>query len=80
VADIPVGVVAAAATALLAGDAAPVAVDLATPLAGAPEGEAAAVRRRLQAEILLLNADRFARLQIIQSLLAPAQPPAAPRP
>lgn len=76
VADIPVDTVATAATQMLAGDASLVAVTLATPLASAPEGEGTAVKQRLQQEILSLNADRFARLQIIQSLLAPPTPPA----
>lgn len=78
VADIPVEAVVAAANQMLAGDTSPVAVTLATPLAGAPEGETTAVKQRLQREILSLNADRFARLQIIQSLLAPPPPSAPP--
>jgi ADP-heptose:LPS heptosyltransferase len=78
--DIPVATVIAAAERLLAGDASPVRVSLPTPLAAAPAGEMAAVKHRLQDEVLALNADRFARLQIIQSLLAQQQaPPAAPR-
>jgi ADP-heptose:LPS heptosyltransferase len=77
VADIPVGVVVLAAQQLLAGDAAPLVLPLATPLAAAPEGELAAVKTRLQDEVLSLNADRFARLQIIQSLVAQRQAPAA---
>jgi len=81
VADIPVATVLAAAGQMLVGDASPVTVDLATPLADAPEGEAAAIKRRLQEEIIALNADRFARLQIIQSLTAPpATPPSSPPP
>ncbi len=78
VADIPVDAVVTAAQQLLAGNAAAVNVPLATPVASATEGELAAVKRRLQEEILALNADRFARLQIIQSLLAFQQSP--PRP
>lgn len=78
VADIPVEAIVTAAKEVLAGHFAPVAVELATPLASAPEGEAGALRRRLQEEVLSLNADRFARLQIIQSLVAP--PPAAANP
>ena len=73
VADLPVEAVTTAAAQLLAGDHSTVAVHLATPLAGAPEGESLAVRRRLQEEILTLNADRFARLQIIQNLLVQSQ-------
>lgn len=85
VTDIPVEAVSAAAIEMLARNAAPAAITLATPVVSAPEGESAAVRRRLQEEILALNADRFARLQIIQSLVAQAQsapvppvPPAEP--
>ncbi|MEY4938645.1 MAG: hypothetical protein RIQ93_380 [Verrucomicrobiota bacterium] len=80
VTDIPVDAVIAAANEMLAGNAAPVAITLATPVAHAPEGEPAAVLRRLQEEILTLNADRFARLQIIQSLVAQAQTGAQPVP
>lgn len=69
VADIPPETVIAAAEQMLAGNAAPVAIDLRTPLATDPAEETRAIRRRLQEEILALNADRFARLQIIQSLL-----------
>jgi glycosyltransferase involved in cell wall biosynthesis len=64
---------------VLAGRAGALTVTIATPL------PAAALTERLQHEVLYLNADRFARLQIIQSLLAPpdtattptATPPAA---
>lgn len=80
VADIPVDAVLAAAAQMLAGNSAPVAVSLATPLADAPGGEPLALRDRLQAEVLMLNADRFARLQIIQSLLAPAIDPSPATP
>jgi ADP-heptose:LPS heptosyltransferase len=80
VTDIPVDVVVLAAKQMLAGDATPIVQPLATPVARAPEGELAAVKARLQEEILALNADRFARLQIIQSLLAFQQSPPAPRP
>ena len=66
VADLPLATVEQAITALLAGDTGVMAVELRTPL---PETQ---LVRRLQEEILQLNADRFARLQIIQSLLAPA--------
>ncbi len=75
VTDIPVEIVATAAREMLLGQATTTEVAIATPLAGALEGEPSAVRRRLQEEVLSLNADRFARLQIIQSLLA--SPPAA---
>lgn len=77
VADLPVETVLGAAEAMLAGDAAPVAHRVSIPVAAA-EGEAEAVRKRLQSEVLMLNADRFARLQIIQNLLAPSPAPAAP--
>ncbi len=80
VADIPVAAVVDAAEQVLTGNISPVPVALRTPLADAPEGEAAALRRRLQEEVLTLNADRFARLQIIQSLLAQAQAAAAHAP
>jgi ADP-heptose:LPS heptosyltransferase/glycosyltransferase involved in cell wall biosynthesis len=85
VADIPVEAVTRAAVEMLAGNGSLVTVPLATPVASAPEGEAVAVRTRLQEEIITLNADRYARLQIIQSLTAPAaatsippSPPGAP--
>ncbi len=71
VADIPVETVFDAVMAMLNGDAATTIVPLAAPVADAREGELPAVKRRLQDEVLSLNADRFARLQIIQSLLAP---------
>ncbi|ACB77224.1 glycosyltransferase family 9 protein [Opitutus terrae] len=70
VADIPLATVESAVEHMLRGDASPVFVDVRTPFADAPEGELLALRHRLQQEILTLNADRFARLQIIQSLLA----------
>ena len=87
VADIPVATVVQASREMLSQDAKPITVPLSTPVAQAPEGEALALRRRLQEEILTLNADRFARLQIIQSLVAqpsvssppPPSPPAEPR-
>jgi ADP-heptose:LPS heptosyltransferase/glycosyltransferase involved in cell wall biosynthesis len=74
VADLPVAAVRAAVDALLAGDAGALEVPIRLPLP--PEH----LVRRLQEEVLQLNADRFARLQIIQSLLAPpaAVPPATP--
>ncbi len=78
VTDIPVEAVTTAAMEMLAGNAAPTVIPLPTPVAGAAEGELPALRTRLQAEILALNADRFARLQIIQSLTAPAATPATP--
>lgn len=78
--DIPVERVILAAEQLLANNLVSVAVTLATPVALAPEGELAAVKRRLQEEVLALNADRFARLHIIQNLLTPrpAPPPVTP--
>jgi ADP-heptose:LPS heptosyltransferase len=79
VADISIAAVTAAVRQMLAGDAAPLPVPLATPVAREPEGEPASLKRRLQEEVLALNADRFARLQIIQSLLAFQQSPPAPR-
>lgn len=79
VADISVDAVLEAAQQMLAGNATAATLALSTPLARAPEGELAAVKRRLQEEVLTLNADRFARLQIIQSLLAFQQTPPAPR-
>ncbi|MEO5961536.1 MAG: glycosyltransferase family 9 protein, partial [Opitutaceae bacterium] len=85
VTDMPVETVIAAATQTLAGDTSPVTVPLASPVAHAPDGELVALKRRLQDEVLTLNADRFARLQIIQSLIAQQQqaavaPPSAPPP
>lgn len=80
VADLPVDRVLAAIDTLLAGDRSTVAVELPLPIASLPDGEETTVRRRLQEEILALNADRFARLQIIQSLMTPAETPATPRP
>lgn len=77
VADIPVDVVHRAIEDALAGDFARTAIPLKTPLAEAPGGELLALKARLQDEVLSLNADRFARLQIIQTLLAP---PPAPNP
>lgn len=78
--DVPAAVVIQAAFELLdRADLAPVFVPLSTPLADAPEGEGVALRRRLQERVVFLEADRFARLQIIQGLLAPAAEPAAPR-
>lgn len=65
VADLPVATVQQAINTFLGGDTRNVAVEIRTPL---PEAQ---LVPRLQAEILQLNADRFARLQIIQSLLAP---------
>jgi ADP-heptose:LPS heptosyltransferase len=79
VADIPIAAVAAAAQQMLANEGQPLPVPLATPVARESDVELAAVKRRLQAEVLALNADRFARLQIIQSLLAFQQSPPAPR-
>lgn len=80
--DIPVESVLAAAQHMLAGDSAPVTIPLPSPVAHAPDGETTALKRRLQEEVLTLNADRFARLQIIQSLLAPpsASAPTPPAP
>lgn len=72
VADISIESVIRAAQEMLSGNAAPISIALPTPVANAPEGELAAVRTRLQHEVLALNADRFARLQIIQNLTAPA--------
>lgn len=76
VTDIPVEAVVRAAEEALAGNRAVLVHPLVSPLAGAPEGELQALKTRLQAEVLTLNADRFARLQIIQSLLAPPMPAA----
>lgn len=74
VADLPLDAVRAALDEALAGRRAAVTVPVATPISGEE------LARRLQAEVLQLNADRFARLQIIQSLVAPAAPPAPPPP
>jgi len=80
VADLPVDRVLAAVDALLTGDRSTVTVELPLPVASASGEEEAMVRRRLQEEILALNADRFARLQIIQNLVAPVDAPAPPPP
>lgn len=75
VTELPLASVQQAIRDVLAGRAAALAVTIATPLS------AAALTERLQHEVLYLNADRFARLQIIQSLLAPPDAPvAAPGP
>lgn len=74
VADLPLDAVRRAIDETLAGQRAPLAVSIATPVSGEE------LARRLQAEVLQLNADRFARLQIIQSLVAPAAPPPPPPP
>ena len=71
VTEVPLASVQQAARDVLGGHRAAVAVAIATPLA------AAALTDRLQHEVLYLNADRFARLQIIQSLLAPPHAPVA---
>jgi ADP-heptose:LPS heptosyltransferase/GT2 family glycosyltransferase len=79
VTELPLASVQQAIRDVLAGRAGALTVTIATPL------PAAALTERLQHEVLYLNADRFARLQIIQSLLAPpdtattptATPPAA---
>jgi ADP-heptose:LPS heptosyltransferase/glycosyltransferase involved in cell wall biosynthesis len=67
VTDIPAAAVQQAIAGQLAGNGSPQRVALPLP----PAGNQAGLVARLQAEILQLNADRFARLQIIQSLLAP---------
>ena len=71
VTDLPLASVQQAIRDVLAGRAAALTVTIATPLS------AAALTERLQHEVLHLNADRFARLQIIQSLLAPPDAPVA---
>jgi ADP-heptose:LPS heptosyltransferase/GT2 family glycosyltransferase len=71
VTELPLASVQQAIRDVLAGRAAALTVTIATPLS------AAALTERLQHEVLYLNADRFARLQIIQSLLAPPDAPAA---
>ncbi len=80
VTDISPRAVIAAAEEMLAGHATLSVVPLATPVASDGAGEGPALVRRLQEEVLTLNADRFARLQIIQSLLAPPQPAPPPPP
>ena len=75
VTELPLASVQQAICDVLAGRAAALTVTIATPLS------AAALTERLQHEVLYLNADRFARLQIIHSLLAPPDAPvAAPGP
>lgn len=78
VADVPVSAIVAAAEQALGGDLSAATVPLHTPLGPDEKKELLGVRRRLQEEVLALNADRFARLQIIQSLLAPPAPLPAP--
>jgi ADP-heptose:LPS heptosyltransferase/GT2 family glycosyltransferase len=71
VTELPLASVQQAICDVLAGRAAALTVTIATPLS------AAALTERLQHEVLYLNADRFARLQIIHSLLAPPDAPVA---
>lgn len=78
VADIPVDAVLRAIGELANGCQTHRQVELPLPLAG-PDG-GAALTGRLQEEILRLNADRFARLQIIQSLVETGKNPAPPSP
>jgi len=74
VADLPVAAVRAAVDALLTGDAGVQEVSIPLPPSSEP------LVRRLQHEVLQLNADRFARLQIILSLLAPPAAESSPAP
>ena len=69
VTELPLASVQQAIRDVLAGRAGALTVTIATPL------PAAALTERLQHEVLYLNADRFARLQIIHSLLAPPDAP-----